>query len=263
VPDHVSRPETLGFSPGSGSFDPTLIAFILIVSAIYFSLSMIVTLNVKLHWALRYLFGFTVLPLFFFLVFKTVSFWDTILAHTLPSLQKSARGNSLIECLLYFPFAVLGIFIYFSILKYFNKYLPQATHPQPSLISYGGTSSSEAEIFIFRKGFGSRYPYDLTINDNKICQINNGQNVHLNIPEGKYTLGVTSRGGWSGFSTKNESSDVIFEGEKIYYFMARPIFPYAKIESTTKDIANKLLSKAKNIALEETILRSIQPLKDV
>jgi hypothetical protein len=103
-------------------FKMEYIVIILIMLTIYISLSLIGTRVVKFHWLLRYLFGFTILPLFFFLMFMNYRVLELALPHNFDFFNQI--------CSIWQPFIVCAIpallcYVYYLALVYLNKLLPQ------------------------------------------------------------------------------------------------------------------------------------------
>jgi hypothetical protein len=103
-------------------FEMEYVVIILIVLTIYISLSLIGARVVKFHWLLRYLFGFTILPLFFFLMFMNYRVLELAFPDNFDFFN---RIRSISQPFIVCTIPALLCYFYYLALVYLNKLLPQ------------------------------------------------------------------------------------------------------------------------------------------
>ena len=95
------------------------IVLILSMLIIYLSLSLIGARLVRFHWSLKYFFGFTVLPLFFYLLFMN----NRVLELVFPGFDLFSQIRSTWQPFVACAIPALLCYVYYLALAYLNKLL--------------------------------------------------------------------------------------------------------------------------------------------
>lgn len=95
------------------------IVMILIVLVTYTAISLVWTRVIKFHWLLRYLFGFTILPLFLFLTIKNYQMLESIF----PKINFLNQIRTIFQPFIFFTVPVFLCYVYYLFLAYLNKFV--------------------------------------------------------------------------------------------------------------------------------------------